>query len=252
MVGNDRFEGICVDLLREISRLLGFHFQLRLVRDGAYGSRDSHGHWNGMVRELLEMHSKHETYERMWNVMKDDLVSSNAEGVERVERGGYAFLMESTSIEYVAQRRCKLTQLRGLLDSKGYGIAMPQAYSQQLFYVFKKAGHFKRSRTAGGRSRTQRGDVLTTRWRPGPTQVSEPGLPNVGGVFVVLLAGLGLACLIAFAEFFFKARSSREKRRNASTGASTSGRPVDVSVLNALFCFSRKRERLSCSATLMS
>ncbi|KAL3194639.1 hypothetical protein MRX96_016100 [Rhipicephalus microplus] len=67
--------------------------------------------------------------------------------------------------------------------------------------------------------------------------VSELGLPKVGGVFVVLLAGLGLACLIAFAEFFFKARSSREKRRNASTGASTSGRPVDVSALNALFCF---------------
>ncbi|KAL3211413.1 hypothetical protein MRX96_052038 [Rhipicephalus microplus] len=82
--------------------------------------------------------------------------------------------------------------------------------------------------------------------------VSELGLPKVGGVFIVLLAGLGLACLIAFTEFFFKARSSREKRRNASTGASTSGRPVDVSVLNALFCFSRKRERISCSATLMS
>ncbi|KAH8022487.1 hypothetical protein HPB51_024586 [Rhipicephalus microplus] len=69
---------------------------------------------------------KPETYERMWNAMKDDLVSSNDEGVERVERGGYAFLMESTSNEYVAQRRCELTQLRGLLDSKGYGIAMPQ------------------------------------------------------------------------------------------------------------------------------
>ncbi|KAL3254855.1 hypothetical protein MRX96_046726 [Rhipicephalus microplus] len=55
MVGNDRFEGFCVDLLREMSRLLGFHYQLRLVRDGAYGSRTSHGHWNGMVRELLDM-----------------------------------------------------------------------------------------------------------------------------------------------------------------------------------------------------
>ncbi|KAL1444965.1 hypothetical protein MTO96_029410, partial [Rhipicephalus appendiculatus] len=348
LVGNDRFEGFCVDLLREMSRMLGFHYQLRLVRDGAYGSRDSRGHWNGMVRELLDMEadlaigdltityareavvdftmpfmtlgvgilyrkpqqdhsllfflsplstdvwlcvaaayvvvslllccvarvgrspvekqlrlcralllvvagldvikagrsgelrsrhserilsdekkrdkvrttksqftllnslwftmsaimrqgcdtsprsastriiaaawwlfsfvlvssytanlasfltrerlrspiesvedlakqneilygcvrsgsteaffkdSKHETYERMWNAMKDDLVSSNAEGVERVERGGYAFLMESTSIEYVAQRQCQLTQVGGLLDSKGYGIAMPQ------------------------------------------------------------------------------------------------------------------------------
>ncbi|KAH9381582.1 hypothetical protein HPB48_005273 [Haemaphysalis longicornis] len=69
--------------------------------------------------------SKHETYERMWQTMKEDLVSSNAEGVARVEAGGYAFLMESTSIEYVVQRRCQLTQIGGLLDSKGYGIATP-------------------------------------------------------------------------------------------------------------------------------
>ncbi|KAL3195471.1 hypothetical protein MRX96_054026 [Rhipicephalus microplus] len=55
MVGNDRFEGFCVDLLREMSRLLGFHYQFRPVRNGAYGIRDSHGHWNGMVRELLDM-----------------------------------------------------------------------------------------------------------------------------------------------------------------------------------------------------
>ncbi|KAL3194638.1 hypothetical protein MRX96_016099 [Rhipicephalus microplus] len=38
-----------------MSRLLGFHYQLRLARDGVHGSRDSHGHWNGMVRELLDM-----------------------------------------------------------------------------------------------------------------------------------------------------------------------------------------------------
>lgn len=33
--------------------------------------------------------------------------------------------MESTSIEYVIERNCELTQVGGMLDSKGYGIAMP-------------------------------------------------------------------------------------------------------------------------------
>lgn len=49
------------------------------------------------------------------------------EGVERVVKGkgNYAFLMESTSIEYVIERNCELTQVGGMLDSKGYGIAMP-------------------------------------------------------------------------------------------------------------------------------
>lgn len=53
--------------------------------------------------------------------------ASNGEGVERVMKGkdSYAFLMESTSIEYVIERNCELTQVGGMLDSKGYGIAMP-------------------------------------------------------------------------------------------------------------------------------
>lgn len=56
---------------------------------------------------------------------------SNSEGVERVikGKGNYAFLMESTSIEYVVERNCDLTQVGGLLDSKGYGIAMPPSKS---------------------------------------------------------------------------------------------------------------------------
>lgn len=36
--------------------------------------------------------------------------------------------------------------------------------------------------------------------------VTELSLANVGGVFVVLLGGLGLASVVAVMEFFFKAR----------------------------------------------
>lgn len=57
--------------------------------------------------------------------------SSNKEGEERVMRGkgSYAYLMESTTIEYVIERNCDLTQVGGMLDSKGYGIAMPPSES---------------------------------------------------------------------------------------------------------------------------
>lgn len=34
-------------------------------------------------------------------------------------QGNYAFLMESTMLDYVVQRDCNLTQIGGLLDSKG-------------------------------------------------------------------------------------------------------------------------------------
>ncbi len=50
---------------------------------------------------------------------------SSDEGVARVKNGSYAFLMESTSNEYIRQRDCELMQIGGLLDSKGYGIGLP-------------------------------------------------------------------------------------------------------------------------------
>ncbi|KAF2346082.1 Ionotropic glutamate receptor L-glutamate and glycine-binding domain, partial [Trinorchestia longiramus] len=70
------------------------------------------------------------TYQRMWQYMNstpDVFVNSNAEGFQRVQSEDelYAFLSESTSIEYVTERFCDLVQIGGLLDSKSYGIALP-------------------------------------------------------------------------------------------------------------------------------
>ena len=42
--------------------------------------------------------------------------------VDRVLNGSYAFLGESAMLDYLVQRNCNLTQIGGLLDSKGYGI----------------------------------------------------------------------------------------------------------------------------------
>lgn len=53
-------------------------------------------------------------------------VSTYEEGTKKVQEGNYAFLMESTMIDYAVQRDCNLTQISGLLDSKGYGIATPK------------------------------------------------------------------------------------------------------------------------------
>lgn len=55
LYGNDRFEGYCIDLLRELSGILGFRYEVRLVEDGKYGALDEGtGQWNGMVRELMD------------------------------------------------------------------------------------------------------------------------------------------------------------------------------------------------------
>lgn len=51
---HEQYEGFCMDLLKEMSRILGFRYELRLVRDGSYGTRNDNGQWNGMVRELMD------------------------------------------------------------------------------------------------------------------------------------------------------------------------------------------------------
>ncbi|RXG60938.1 Glutamate receptor ionotropic, kainate 2 [Armadillidium vulgare] len=43
----------------------------------------------------------------------------------KVLEGDYAFLMESTMLDYNVQRNCNLTQIGGLLNSNSYGIATP-------------------------------------------------------------------------------------------------------------------------------
>ncbi|KAI8489787.1 hypothetical protein Bbelb_324170 [Branchiostoma belcheri] len=53
--GNDRFEGMCIDLLNELQKSLNFQYKIYLVPDGKFGSQDPiTGEWNGLVRELLD------------------------------------------------------------------------------------------------------------------------------------------------------------------------------------------------------
>lgn len=79
----------------------------------------------------LSKDSKIPTYQRMWSFMESTkpsvFVKGNTDGIRRVKegQGNYAFLMESTTIEYTVERNCDTTQIGGLLDSKGYGIALP-------------------------------------------------------------------------------------------------------------------------------
>ncbi|MBN3325717.1 GRIK5 protein, partial [Atractosteus spatula] len=75
------------------------------------------------------MNSRYQTYQRMWNYMLSKqpsvFVKSTEEGIARVLNSKYAFLLESTMNEYHRRLNCNLTQIGGLLDTKGYGIGMP-------------------------------------------------------------------------------------------------------------------------------
>ncbi|KAK7085549.1 hypothetical protein SK128_021965, partial [Halocaridina rubra] len=153
-----------------------------------------------------------DTYKRMWAFMESTtpsvFVSSNAEGVRRVkeENGLYAYLMESTSIEFVIERHCDLTQIGGLLDSKSYGIALPpgspytSAISSAILSLQETSTIqlLKRKwwkEKGAGKCNTNKEES------GGSSLASELNLSNVGGVFVVLLSGMGLALVVAIGEF---------------------------------------------------
>jgi glutamate receptor, ionotropic, invertebrate len=94
------------------------------------------------IKLSFNQDSNYSTYQRMWQFMKENpdvWTSSNQEGIQRVKNsnGKYAFFMESSSIEYVVERECELAQVGGLLDAKGYGIAMRKSISiLSIFLTF--------------------------------------------------------------------------------------------------------------------
>ncbi|KAH7977200.1 hypothetical protein HPB51_026949 [Rhipicephalus microplus] len=181
------------------------------VEDLAKQSEIRYGCVRSGSTQAFFQESKHETYERMWQGMRYDMAPSNTEGVARVRRGGYAFLMESTSIEYV-QRECQLTQIGGCWTLKDMvlhfsRVAVSKLLSSAILRL-QENGTLQMLKERWWKLRHPSRHCPEEDGPSRPGSASELGLPKLGGVFVVLLSGLGLACLIAFAEFFLKTRSS--------------------------------------------
>ena len=91
-----------------------------------YGTVES-----GSTMEFFRM-STIPVYERMWAFMSSAepsvFVGSNEDGVKQVRgsNGRYAFLTESTTNDYINQRKpCDTMKVGSNLDSKGYGIGTP-------------------------------------------------------------------------------------------------------------------------------
>ncbi|XP_024852604.1 glutamate receptor ionotropic, kainate 2 isoform X4 [Bos indicus x Bos taurus] len=332
LYGNDRFEGYCIDLLRELSTILGFTYEIRLVEDGKYGAQDdANGQWNGMVRELIDhkadlavaplaityvrekvidfskpfmtlgisilyrkpngselmpkalstrivggiwwfftliiissytanlaafltvermespidsaddlakqtkieygavedgatmtffKKSKISTYDKMWAFMSSRrqsvLVKSNEEGIQRVLTSDYAFLMESTTIEFVTQRNCNLTQIGGLIDSKGYGVGTPMGspYRDKITIAILQLQEEGKLH------------MMKEKWWRGngcpeeeSKEASALGVQNIGGIFIVLAAGLVLSVFVAVGEFLYKSKKNAQLEKRSFCSA---------------------------------
>ena len=55
LTANDRYEGFCIDLLKAISDMVGFRYDIHLTPEAKYGIYNHEtGEWNGIVRELID------------------------------------------------------------------------------------------------------------------------------------------------------------------------------------------------------
>ncbi|XP_051896125.1 glutamate receptor ionotropic, kainate 4 [Pristis pectinata] len=155
--------------------------------------------------------SRYQTYQRMWNYMHSKqpsvFVKSTEEGISRVLNSNYAFLLESTMNEYHRQRNCNLTQIGGLLDTKGYGIGLP------LASLFRNEFDLAILQL----QENNRLEMLKRKWWEGGKCPKEGehgakglGMENIGGIFVVLICGLIVAVVMAVIEFMWTMRHTTE------------------------------------------
>lgn len=89
------------------------------------------GMLKGGSTSFLFSESNESEYRVAWNKMvsmkPDAFTSSNKEGVNRVKlsRGHYAYLLETTALQYYLNRNCELKQIGEPFNEKHYAIAVP-------------------------------------------------------------------------------------------------------------------------------
>ncbi|KAL7740685.1 hypothetical protein ACLKA6_000052 [Drosophila palustris] len=161
-----------------------------------------------------------DTENRMaWNKMlsakPDAFTKNNEEGVDRVKlnKGKYAFLMETTSLQYYTERNCELTQIGESFGEKHYGIAVPLN------------AQFRSNLSVGILRLSEKGILykIRNKWfnmngttcdHNGPTNDDgQFDMDAVGGLFVVLIVGIIVSFVIGVVEFLWHVHKIALKER---------------------------------------
>ncbi|KAH9403437.1 hypothetical protein TYRP_015327 [Tyrophagus putrescentiae] len=155
------------------------------------------------------------TLSRMAPAINNEVYIDDFEkATDRVRKGGYAYLAESSTIEYKKERVCDVYQVGNWLDNKGYGIATPSdspyrtpisnaivvLQDQGQLYQLKKKWWIE---DGGGQCPES------------PPSSQELNIENVGGVFVVLVAGVVAGCFFGALEFIWKSLKVARHERDS-------------------------------------
>ncbi|TRZ03994.1 hypothetical protein DNTS_025519, partial [Danionella cerebrum] len=165
--------------------------------------------------------SRVSTFEKMWAFMSSrqstSFVKSIEDGIQRVLKSDYALLMESTTIEYAMRKNCNLTQVGGIIDSKGYGIGTPKGSPYRDKITIAILSILEDGRLHVLKEKWWRGSscLEDERYETGPMSIQ-----NLGGIFIVLASGLVLSVFVAIGEFIYKLRKTAEREQVRCIGNS--------------------------------
>ncbi|XP_011645300.1 glutamate receptor ionotropic, kainate 2-like isoform X1 [Pogonomyrmex barbatus] len=186
-------------------------WSFKIVEELAFQQKIKYGAKEGGSTLAFFRDSQHPPYRIMYNYMMDHkaevLMDSNEKGVWKTQHENYAFLMESSSIEYIKQRKCNVTQIGGLLDSKSYGIAMKKnaPYRTELnraLLRLQENGRIGELQDKWWRQK-RGGDTCEEK---GKVQVEPLSYEDVKGLFIIMITGIALSWIIAAWAFLWNIR----------------------------------------------
>ncbi|XP_059163144.1 glutamate receptor-like [Physella acuta] len=166
------------------------------------------------------MKSQFQTYQRMWAYMTSAVpsvfVQTHEDGIRRVRssNGKYAYLTESSTIDYVSNRKpCDTLKVGNNLNSDGFGIATPVGSDlrERLNFAVLKF------RENGALAKWEKfwfdkGECPQYSSKSDSAQ-SALTLANVAGIFYILIGGLVIAVISAAIEFVYKSKMDAHKSR---------------------------------------
>ncbi|XP_072382908.1 glutamate receptor ionotropic, kainate 2-like [Diabrotica undecimpunctata] len=192
---------------------------IKSVEDLGKQSKIKYGFLEGGATEQFFRESNNSLYQRMYLNMKSArpsvLETDNLDGVQRVlntKNELYAFLMESTTIEYHTATKCELKQVGDWLDSKSYGIAMPmnanyRSAIDKAILQLQETGRLNALKQKWWKEK--RTDTLCEVLRnlDKDDKEGDLDLAKTSGIFLVLVVGVSIGIAMGLIEFLWNVRN---------------------------------------------
>ncbi|XP_036340677.1 glutamate receptor ionotropic, kainate 1-like [Rhagoletis pomonella] len=178
------------------------------------------GMLKGGSTSFLFSESNESEYRLAWNKMvamkPDAFTSNNREGVDRVKRsrGRYAYLLETTTLQYYLNLNCELKQIGEPFNEKHYGIAVPlnapfrSNLSVGILKLSEKGELYKMKRKWFTTNETNCDVDLDE-----DADNGQYTMESVGGLFIVLIGGILVSILIGIFEFLWNVEQISVKEK---------------------------------------